>query len=350
MRIKNDQAGLTLVELLVTIVVASIVTLAACTMLLFGLRINNQSTKTSRGQNTVQVLMEALEDVAAEAKDLEIESDLESWKIKGTVIEGENTVSKVFFSYISTEQTIYSGATTVVEGKIVGTPFLNGIFASSVSYKNQLLTIDVQTEQGNYSTKIYCRQGKTDEKPEKSFEEKLIDHLKAPTENALPAGITIATEGKQLNFIQKLASQYGSRGEIIGEGEKTTYFSEWYLGEGGYSANPSWNKNTPWCACFVSWGMSGIASIPKKANVEDLKAEFRANWKIPTPEVQPASGDLVFFNFDDDAESDHVGVVIGLTEDSKYIYTIEGNSAGQVAVRKYEKNDGRILGYGYFVN
>ena len=121
MRIKNDQAGLTLVELLVTIVVASIVTLAACTMLLFGLRINNQSTKTSRGQNTVQVLMEALEDVAAEAKNLQVEDNGNRW------ILSDKDTKKVYYSYY--QNVVYTGE--------FETPFLKNVFSFGIYSKQR---------------------------------------------------------------------------------------------------------------------------------------------------------------------------------------------------------------------
>ena len=62
------------------------------------------------------------------------------------------------------------------------------------------------------------------------------------------------------------------------------------------------------------------------------------------------SGDLVFFNFDEDDPADHVGVYLASKTDqetgSTYIYTIEGNTAGRVAVRKYAVGDPRIMGYG----
>jgi hypothetical protein len=61
----------------------------------------------------------------------------------------------------------------------------------------------------------------------------------------------------------------------------------------------------------------------------------------------PDAGDLVFFDWitDDNVENpQHVGVVLKV--DGNYIITIEGNSAGRVAMRRYAKDDSRILGYG----
>lgn len=341
MRIKNDQAGLTLVELLVTIVVASIVTLAACTMLLFGLRINNQSTKTSMGQNTVQVLMEALEDVAAEAKNLEIISDLERWEIKGTV--GEET--KTFFAYVAKDQIIYSGPAPIMV-EAVGTPFLTGIYASTIKYENQLLTIDVQTELDNYSTSIYCRMGTKSVSQGDPMAELLIDYLKGgekPTGVSLPDEKTIRFE-----FLKTLASQDGSRGRVNNTGD---YYAVWYKGVKKLNGD-GWDGSTPWCACYVSWALvntSGVNDPPIEANVETLRNAIAGANKLQST-TKPTPGDLVFFNFDEDAQSDHVGVVLLIHEG--YFYTIEGNTAGKVAVRKYSANydtrevDPRIIEYG----
>lgn len=324
MRIKNDQAGLTLVELLVTIVVASIVTLAACTMLLFGLRINNQSTKTSMGQNTVQVLMEALEDVAAEAKNLEVKTETDSWEIK----EGD----KVLFSYESEKQTIYTGqAFMESNGNImeIGTPFLENVEESYVTLSsNGILTIDVAMQQGNYSTSVYCRMNKNGDTTGMDIIEELTK-----------ATLSTADIEKNYNsyrryiFLQKLASQYGSKGKIIGTNDDGKYYATWY--------NAEWGESAAWCACYISWALDQtrqqFISIPRKADVKELRSAV-----TDTTDVNP--GDLIFFDMNKDEKLDHVGAVLCLK--GGYVYTIEGNTAGRVGVRKYDINDGRIDSYG----
>ena len=52
---------------------------------------------------------------------------------------------------------------------------------------------------------------------------------------------------------------------------------------------------------------------------------------------------MIFFDYDG-LDPDHVGIVLTVVDD--YIYTIEGNTADMVAVRKYTVNDPRIMGYG----
>ena len=70
--------------------------------------------------------------------------------------------------------------------------------------------------------------------------------------------------------------------------------------------------------------------------------------------ITPNPGDLVFFDWitnDGVDDPQHVGVVLCLTDSNNdgvddSIITIEGNSAGRVAVRSYQLDDSRILGYG----
>ena len=69
-------------------------------------------------------------------------------------------------------------------------------------------------------------------------------------------------------------------------------------------------------------------------------------WRAPNDEKnKPIPGDYVFFDWDRDNDPDHVGAVLCVDENG-YLYTIEGNSGGRVAVNCYPKNDPRIVGYG----
>ena len=54
----------------------------------------------------------------------------------------------------------------------------------------------------------------------------------------------------------------------------------------------------------------------------------------------PKSGNIIFFDWDHDGTSDHVGV------ENNIVYTIEGNSGDKIAKLSYEKNSPYIMGYG----
>ena len=91
---KRNQGGFTLVEMMVTIVIGSLVTLAATTVLLLGLRINNRSTQTVTRQNTARVVITMLENLAAEGEITDIileenqEDKVTAWEIRNA----ENTI------------------------------------------------------------------------------------------------------------------------------------------------------------------------------------------------------------------------------------------------------------------
>ena len=199
------------------------------------------------------------------------------------------------------------------------------------------MTFTFATAAHSYSTSVFCRTGiEGDSVGKEDAQEKLEN----PTLPTLPS---TAEKDARFAFLQTLADQYDSRGEIIGG---KGYFSEWYIGN--YADNPGWNQYTPWCACFLSWAADQKkASIdgapPRFANVDDGMKLFRDDqWRDSG--ATPIPGDYVFFDWDRDNDPDHVGAVLFV--DETQLYTIEGNSGGRVAVNCYPKNDPRIVGYG----
>ena len=60
---------------------------------------------------------------------------------------------------------------------------------------------------------------------------------------------------------------------------------------------------------------------------------------------QPKSGDLVFFDLDQDGSADHVGIVEKVQE-SGTLKVVEGNSADMVKENEWATEDAKILGYG----
>lgn len=143
-----------------------------------------------------------------------------------------------------------------------------------------------------------------------------------------------------------------SRGEIKNADSTYTYkyFSEWYIGD--YAKNPGWNQYTPWCGCFLSWAADQQkASIngdpPRFANVDEGMEKFKDSrmWRERgDTNNMPIPGDYVFFDWDGKSDPDHVGAV--LCVEGNFLYTIEGNSGGRVAVNRYSLSDSRIVGYG----
>lgn len=91
-------------------------------------------------------------------------------------------------------------------------------------------------------------------------------------------------------------------------------------------------NNAPWCAMFVSWvydragAGSSIQASTKKGFAScalGLNYFTKKNKLVPIGQAQP--GDIVFFQFDDDAQPDHVGIVV--KNKGKFLYCIEGNTS-----------------------
>ncbi|MFK4565472.1 hypothetical protein ABH902_000028 [Enterococcus sp. UD-01] len=58
---------------------------------------------------------------------------------------------------------------------------------------------------------------------------------------------------------------------------------------------------------------------------------------------EPQSGYIIFFDWDGDFVSDHVGIVEKV--ENEVVYTIEGNSGDRIARRMYKKDSPYIMGY-----
>lgn len=348
MPIKQNNAGFTLLELMITILIGSIITLATTTILLLGLRLNNESQKTVTKQNTARIVMSTLEDMATEGTISKVISTSTTWNIFGKD-------EKVLLSYDAEKATIYTGDNS---------PLFEEVTDSYVILQdNGLLSFAVEVEgEELYATSIYCR---TAPSVDKTTEEK-VENI-AP-ENVGPTALE--TKKARVAFLKKAASQYGSGGVILSGDDFGRYFSQWYIGDKNFNTN-GWDKDTPWCACFVSWVLDQTEEhialkqdyseeddpkrVPKYSNVDDYvkylqdginnskwkKANIgESQWYVPTP------GDLIIFDWKDSntAGADHIGIVLEV-KDGK-VFTIEGNSGKRVSVREYELQSKDILGYG----
>lgn len=327
---KKSNQGFTLVELVVTIAVASIVMLAATTTLTSYMRISKQGADINKQQNEVRIVLEVMESLASE-KLIDVESDTTGWKVLEILdVDSEETL----FSYSVSERKIYSSADAIL---------MEGVTESTAKLDGSLLMLTVKTEKGEYATSVYCRRLEEIQPPDS--EEPAATGLSFRRAAAEPQTVglsPVAYTQERENFLSVLEAEVGSTGASLTTGE---YFSEWYIG--GYADNPGWNAQTPWCACFISWAMeqcSGdLMMVPRYADVEKFRSSFNlASWKTHAPDP----GDIIFFDWvvNETAYAQHVGVVTAV-KDGK-VHTIEGNADGEVARRAYMLDDPCILGYG----
>lgn len=331
---KRNNSGFTMVELLVTVAVSSIVLAAAASLMLLGLRVHQTTQKEAGEQQTVRIVLSALEDLSASGKIYRVEPLSDGWQLQGKTADG--TPGAVLLRYNS--GTLTSGAS----GDQV---LLDNLRGARVDLDGSLVTFTFATAAHSYSTSVFCRTGIEGDSVGKADAEDIL--TKEPT---LPESTKLSEKEKaaRFAFLKTLAGQYDSRGEIKGESDYR-YFSEWYIRS--YKDNPGWNQYTPWCACFLSWAADQKkASIdgnpPRFAKVDDGMASFQnGKWRNPNDEKnKPIPGDYVFFDWDRDRDPDHVGAV--LCVEGNFLYTIEGNSGGRVAVNRYPLSDSRIVGYG----
>ena len=337
----KENGGFTLLELVIAMATGVLIFMAASTILLLGLRINNLTTGTIIRQNTTSTMMKLLDRLATEGKIDQVISDGDSWEIY-LKREGE-TVTRGVINFKSETQEICTG--TANGDDIIwdtNNPFMKGVYASNLVIDDKgVLTLAVETEDGSYSSSIFCRNLALPDRTED-------DHIDQDTTAARKA------------FMDTLYSQYRMKGGqpnpgvILDSGISTgQYYSEWYIGAGQWNTN-GWNKDTPWCACYISWALTQNTVSPYLdepegrshwyANVDEFMTYFRSGAGTWT-ESNPQPGDIVFFDWLMGSDPSHVGVVLSVSDDGN-LYTIEGNSAGMIAVRQYSLSDKRIIGYG----
>ena len=141
------------------------------------------------------------------------------------------------------------------------------------------------------------------------------------------------------------AGLFGGNGQIVS-------VALTQLGNEGGQKFWSWygfDSHVAWCACFASWcgdqaGLIESGKMPKFSLCDDGIAWFQSKEKWKSRGYSPAPGTLIFFDWNGDGTSDHVGIV-EKTEGST-VYTVEGNSSNAVNQRSYNINNGTIMGYG----
>lgn len=329
---KRNNSGFTMVELLVTVAVSSIVLAAAASLMLLGLRVHQTTQKEAGEQQTVRIVLSALEDLSASGKISRVEQLSDGWQLQGKTADGKS--GAVLLRYKSGKLTSGTSGDQVL---------LDNLRGARVDLNGSLVTFSFSTASHSYSTSVFCRTGIDGDSVGKAEAQEKLKELEKPEKDA------------RFEFLKTLAGQLDSRGEILPENTSPyKYFSEWYIDR--YEGHPGWNQYTPWCACFLSWAADQMKNSidgdpPRFANVDTGMEGFQKSGKWRNPNDannKPIPGDYVFFDWDGDSNPDHVGAVLFV--DGTQLYTIEGNSGGKVAVNCYPLSnpsvDPRIVGYG----
>lgn len=123
---------------------------------------------------------------------------------------------------------------------------------------------------------------------------------------------------------------------------------------GNQGGQPYWSwygfdSRVEWCACFVSWcadqcGYIESGLVPKFAGCVDGANWFKSNGKWQSRTYEPKTGDIIFFDWEGDGTTDHVGIVEKCENGT--VYTVEGNSGDACKQRQYAVGSSNIYGYG----
>jgi len=97
-------------------------------------------------------------------------------------------------------------------------------------------------------------------------------------------------------------------------------YNTWYYG------HPVSGSEYPWCAVFISWLFRGDQSLcPRTASCVNMLAWFEQKRQIVK---KPQAGDIVFFKYSTNSRrTNHVGLVVSVSDDGRTINTIEGNTS-----------------------
>lgn len=137
--------------------------------------------------------------------------------------------------------------------------------------------------------------------------------------------------------VKKLLSLCEAKVGYQETGNNDTEFGKWF----GLN-------NQPWCAMSASkmfFDAGAIKSVSDKAKGYascDLWLKYLTKNNQIVPIGQAQAGDLVFFQFDEDAQADHVGIVKGHNATLKYMYCYEGNTSA-------DKKGSQSNGDGYYL-
>ena len=123
---------------------------------------------------------------------------------------------------------------------------------------------------------------------------------------------------------------------------------------GNEGGQPYWSwygfeGRVEWCACFVSWcadqcGYIESGIIPKFAGCVDGANWFEGNGQWQDRNYEPQAGNIIFFDWEGDGETDHVGIVEKC--ENGVVYTVEGNSGDACRQNQYTVGSSSIYSYG----
>ena len=167
-----------------------------------------------------------------------------------------------------------------------------------------------------------------------------IDGLSGPATRVALKNCVNAIEYSSSKALRIFTKELG-RNEAKGQDDK---YILWYNAENG----TKFATTVAWCAISASWAnRRGGVNETRYPNFSSCSASlkvFEKSGLVKNPKTyKPKSGDLIYFDWDQNGTPEHVGMVFSY--DGKYVETIEGNSSDAVRHKKYLANSKYISKY-----
>lgn len=123
------------------------------------------------------------------------------------------------------------------------------------------------------------------------------------------------------------------------EGNDGTIYWSWF----GHTSRVAWcSEFASWCAYHAGLVDAGMA--PKVSVCTDGVAWFRERGRFVDSSYVPAPGDFIYFDWEQDGHTDHVGIVEYVADGR--VHTVEGNSGDRVRRSSYVMGSRVIFGFG----
>ncbi len=145
---RND--GFTLVELIVSIAISTVITGSVLSILLFGMRINAKTADNVKQQNAVNMLSQVVQVVAEEPNIAVHDNQIVFLSVddEGNIVtdsEGNAVIAQVFVRWV--------GEDILLNDSV----FMEDVTSFTAAMDKSLLTIELTTNEKEYSASVYCR-------------------------------------------------------------------------------------------------------------------------------------------------------------------------------------------------
>lgn len=256
----------------------------------------------------------------------------------------------LFGAVVGDNKSLGKAWSNIVKRMIIAVVIL--ILPALISMVLSVTTINSNEACLNKATKANIERLEKEEKAKKELEEKT---LKEKMEAQLAK---LKTQFNELNAKEQeeRAKKQAASTTLIPRNYTTSHSATGMINVaksqiGVTGGQPYWSwwgykSRVAWCAIFVSWvaNQNGLldGTIPKFQNCNAGVNWFKSKGQWQGKSYSPKPGDIVFFDWNGDGRSDHVGIVEYVKGNK--VYTIEGNASDSVARRGRTVND--IIGYG----